>query len=120
MRQSHRVCLKTMNDPTTTPPESSQPTDWPFDDAPNTASVTTTHVLRGGQPILYVFHDAEDGDWQFHADGPKSMSDCLLVCISTVFRHDPTIAEIADLPRGWEASRTAVGQPWNRKQSTPV
>lgn len=90
---------------------------WPFADAPNTICVTTIHVIRRSQPILFVFHDAEDGDWQFHSDGPKSMSDCLLVCISTVFRHDPTIAEVADLPHGWQATRLAVGQPWTRQQS---
>jgi hypothetical protein len=92
---------------------------WPFADAPNTVCVTTIHVMHRSQPILFAFHDAEDGDWQFHADGPKSMSDCLLVCISTVFRHDPTIAEVADLPLGWQATRMAVGQPWTRQQSPP-
>jgi hypothetical protein len=42
-----------------------------------------------------------------------------LVGIRTVFRRDPTIAEIADLPLGWQAARTAVGQPWSRQQSPP-
>jgi hypothetical protein len=97
----------------------SDPDTWPFEDAPNTVCATTTHVIHHGQPILYVFHDAEDGGWQFHADGPKTMSDCLLVAISTVYRHDSTIAEVADLPLGWEASRRAIGQPWTRHQSPP-
>ena len=92
---------------------------WPFADARNTASVTTTHVLHRGEPILLVAHDAEDGSWQFLYGGAMSVSDALLVCISTVFRHDPTIAEVADLPLGWQATRTAVGQPWTRQPSPP-
>ena len=94
--------------------------NWPFADVPNTVCVTTTHVMHRKQPILFAFHDSEDGGWQFHADGPKSMRDCLLVCISTVYLHDPTIAEVADLPLGWQASRSAVGQSWTRHQSPPV
>ncbi len=37
---------------------------WQFDDAPNTASITTSFVLDGS-PILRVYHDY-DGGWQFH------------------------------------------------------
>jgi hypothetical protein len=84
---------------------------WPFEQASNTACLTTTHVLWHGRPILFVFHDLEDDGWQFHADDPKSLEDCLLVAMSTVFRHDPTVAEVADLLPGWQASRSAMGRP---------
>ena len=72
--------------------------------------------MHDGLPVLYVAHETEDGTWQFHYGGSVSMSDLLLVGIRTVFRRDPTIAEIADLPLGWHATRTAVGQPWSRQQ----
>ena len=50
-------------------------TNWPFDDAPNTASITTLFIL-GGSPILRVYHDYEGG-WQFHGalDQPTTTSE---------------------------------------------
>ena len=92
---------------------------WPFADARNTASVTTTHIMHHGVPILLVTHDAEDGTWQFHHGDIMSMSDALLVALLEIYEHDPSVGELADLPLGWQATRDAVGQPWTRQQSPP-
>jgi hypothetical protein len=32
---------------------------------------------------------------------------------------DPTLAELADLPKGWYAERVAPGQPWERFEQGP-
>ena len=39
--------------------------DWPFDDPPNVAVVTTRDVTEDKVPILFVSHDRDDGAWQF-------------------------------------------------------
>ena len=79
------------------------------------AVFTTTHVLRLRQPILRVTHDDEDGAWQFHAGVQQSsVGDAMIVALSEIVEHDPTVCELADLPCGWCAEREAIGSPWRR------
>ena len=39
--------------------------DFPFYDAPNTATIICCHIIDDGKPILYVSHDEDDGMKQF-------------------------------------------------------
>ncbi len=41
------------------------PDKWPFADPENVAVITLKRILQGGSPILRVFHDEDDGGWQF-------------------------------------------------------
>jgi hypothetical protein len=95
---------------------------WPFEDVPATAVVTTTHVTTGGLPILYVCHDLdEDGEptWQFHCGTIDfDMKDAQLVRLDTIFRIDPSIAEVADLPFGHCATRSSIGGAWHRNKES--
>ena len=34
--------------------------DFPFYDAPNTATIICCHIIDDGKPILYVSHDEDD------------------------------------------------------------
>ena len=88
---------------------------WPFADAPNTASFTSTHIFKQGRPILQVYHDEEEGAWQFHSGQPVTTSDLMIVGLAEVVRHDPSVAELADLPLGWQASRASAGCEWFRQ-----
>jgi hypothetical protein len=90
---------------------------WPFADPPNQATFSVRQVFREGRPILHVVHD-EDGTWQFLTGDAVEMADALLVSLAEPLRIDPTVGELADLPRGWEASRGAVGEPWQRRLSS--
>jgi hypothetical protein len=38
--------------------------DWTFRDPAHTGVYRTKRIMNGDEPILYVFHDAEDGAWQ--------------------------------------------------------
>jgi hypothetical protein len=102
----------------TPPVESPLPDPWPFDQPPNCAVFTTTHVMRAGQPITHVYHDEEDHGWQFHYPGEKSVGDCMIVALRTIVRHDPTVVEVADLPPGYVAIRHGVGDPWRIEKSS--
>ena len=47
--------------------------DWPFEDPPNMAVITTVNVLEHGHPVLLVTHDEDDGGWRawrFSAEEP--------------------------------------------------
>ena len=39
--------------------------DWPFNQPRNCVSVTLRSIVFGGEPILYVSHEADDHSWQF-------------------------------------------------------
>jgi hypothetical protein len=87
---------------------------WPFEDGPNTATITTVHVLEGKLPIQFVSHDADDGAWQFLCGTTTDERDGRLVGLGQIVEIDPTVAELADLPLGWRAWRDAPGAPWQR------
>ena len=91
--------------------------EWPFQDSENVAVFTTRHVIKGREPILAVFHEAEDGAWQFISAAGASVADLMIVSLRSVFDIDPSIADLADLPPGWEASRRSRGEPWRRQAS---
>lgn len=86
--------------------------DWPFDDPPNCLAYTTKQVMAG-DTILKVYHEADDGAWQF-IGGPWEIDDFILICLSHAVECDPAIRELADLPLGWMARRAAVGAAWVR------
>ena len=86
---------------------------WPFADTPNTASITTRQVLEGA-PILLVTHDADDGSWQLLCGTTDDPADARIVGLGAMYKRDPTLGELADLPEGWRASRASAGQPWHR------
>ncbi len=87
--------------------------DWLFADPPNAITFTTRQVVREHQPILLVAHD-DDEAWQFLHGGPVELADAMIVCLGHVVKLDPSLAELADLPVGWRASRGAPGEPWQR------
>ena len=92
--------------------------DWPFSDSKNVAVFTTTHVVKDKQPILYVFHDADDGSWQFHYAGNKTEKDSMIVTLEEILTIDPSIADLADMPSGQMAYRKSKDSPWIRKPHT--
>lgn len=88
--------------------------DWPFDESPNVATLTTRGVIDGTEWIATVSHDEDDGAWQFIGERGASMGEAMLVALRQIFERDATIAELADLPEGWSAWRTGPDQPWQR------
>ena len=87
--------------------------DWPFQEAKNTAVITLKRIIDGTQPIRYVTHD-EDGGWQFLDGDNVTEEDAATVSLQYVAEMDPSIHSLADLPVGWVAKRASVDQPWQR------
>lgn len=92
--------------------------EWPFEDEPRLAVVTTTHVIRDGEPILRVSHDADDGSWQFHYGGPVSSKEAMIVALEEILEIDPTVASLANLALGYCATRKDRSSAW-RVQKKP-
>lgn len=90
------------------------PADWPFDDPPNVATITTRGILDGSDWIAHVSHDDDDGAWQFIGTVGAKMDEAMLVGLSHVLESDRSVAELADLPLGWRAWRDGPDSPWKR------
>ena len=89
--------------------------DFPFDESPNVAVLTTRGVIDGTDWIAFVSLDDEDGEWQFIGSRGASMDEAMVVALRRVLERDPTIAELADLPYGGKASRASEADPWVRE-----
>lgn len=92
--------------------------DWPFEDPPNVIAFTTRYVLEG-EPICSAYREWEDSSWQFLPDRITLMRDAKLVCLKEIFALDASIAELADLPPGWMATRADRTSPWQRLRNHP-
>jgi hypothetical protein len=88
--------------------------DWPFADPPTVMTVTMRQIVHGGEPVLLVCHDADDGSWQFLTGGSFDVADGELVTLRSMVERDSSLAELADLPLGWQAWRERRGSLWER------
>jgi len=95
------------------------PAHWPFADPRNVVAFTTADVIDRSLSIVYVCRDEDDGAWQFHSinGAPDDLAEHRLVALEEIVTQDPTIAEVADLPLGWRATRSDVGGPWKRERA---
>lgn len=93
-------------------------TDWPFDQAANVTAITTRQVIEENAEILVVVHYNDDHSWAFLCGTTDRDDDGRIIGMGTALRLDSTLAQIADLPPGWIASRNYSGGVWNRKRSS--
>jgi len=98
-----------------TDPESSL-FNWKFQDPPHTGVFLSETVHNGSEPVTYVSHDADDGAWQFLGSSMADGGGPVLSCFHHPIDGDPSLTELADLPLGWFAERTKVGEPWVRRR----
>lgn len=87
---------------------------WPFADPENTAVFTTRQVVERGLPILWIWHDEDDGAWQFLCGTTSEAADLLIVGLAEIVRIDPSVSSVANLPRGWKAWRSSQSDSWKR------
>jgi Domain of unknown function (DUF4262) len=86
-------------------------TAWHFGNGGNSAVATTMLVGGKKRPILEVVHTNEDM-WCFLWAKATPKKDIVLAGMGHMVKMDPTINELAQLPRGWRASRSVVGSEW--------
>ena len=92
-------------------------TDWPFDQQPNVAALSTRQVIEENAEILVVVHYEDDHSWAFLCGTTDKDDDGRVIGMGTALKLDSTLAQVADLPPGYTASRTLLGGAWSRKRS---
>lgn len=90
--------------------------NWKFSDDPHTRVFLSETVHKGTESVTYVFHDGDDGAWQFLGDSMSDGGGPVISCFHHPIDADPSLAELADLPLGWCAERARVGEPWTRRR----
>lgn len=90
---------------------------WPFPDGvfPEKLGVIAHRSLLTGQAVPYFVSHDDDGYWQvLDEDSPAEADAAVISCMRCLVRDFPYLAELADLPPGWEAVREASAQVWRR------
>jgi hypothetical protein len=83
-----------------------------FKDAPNTMVITTKKIINREDPILIVFHDKEDGMWQFLDGNDTNENDAAIISLAEIESIDSSINAISDLPLGWVAWKEHENAEW--------
>ncbi len=91
---------------------------WSFEDPPDTLVFTTTRILSQERKVTLVFHD-HNGDWQFLDGDTVEVDDVARVHFRHIVDLFPNVAQLADLPSGWEAEQQGAGDQWVPKEVTP-
>ena len=85
---------------------------FPFEDAPNMATITCCHVIDSEKPIFKESHDADDGMWQFLCGEVHELEDGKIVSLYKIFDMDNTVGALYKMPCGYCAERAAVTEGW--------
>jgi hypothetical protein len=71
------------------------------------------HIFENSRPILLV--SRAGGDWQCLCGGQHRSTEVPhLVGFNHLIERDPTLEQLKDLPKDWEAERAAIDKEWIR------
>jgi hypothetical protein len=93
---------------------------WPFPDGQfpsQLGAVVQATVLSGEYPACLVIHTS-DNEWLVGDGVNDPNDDSIATHIGHALRWNSSLATLADLAPGWEATRTAPGAPWKRSPHT--
>ena len=82
-----------------------------FQENLNTAVLTSKYVISGKSEIIYIAHH-EDGMWEFWGKDQIDESEIVVVALENIINLDPTVLEVADLPRQCNALRESRNDKW--------
>jgi hypothetical protein len=95
------------------PHDRKDPPGWRFAVPDETKVFASVRVLQLGYAILMVCHD-DDGDWVFSCGTTSESAHAVVTCLGCLVEADPSLAALADLPRGWLAYRLDPAAEWER------
>src|SRR5262249_10286630 len=92
-----------------------------WDDPVDIAALAVPEVASGQKPALLVAHDLGLGEglggWLFLDGDDTAGREPTGIAKVDLLKMDPTLAEVTDLPVGWQARREGPGKPWTRERS---
>ncbi|OOF84011.1 hypothetical protein BKG92_01395 [Rodentibacter ratti] len=94
--------------------------NWLFEDQPNVAVITTKNILNKSSDILQVWHDKDDGMWQFLDGTDINEEDALIISLKEIVELDNSILQLYSLPLGWVAFRNNRNAEWETMNSEDI
>jgi hypothetical protein len=92
------------------------PVSWPFDNPKRIQVLAPQEIVDGTLFIADVFHDESD-TWLIYPRNTNGLEEePVEACLGCLYARDGTLADIADLPRDWEARRKTPEDPWIRSK----
>jgi len=79
----------------------------------NTAVITTKTIIKRQKPIVLVFHDKDDGMWEFLDGEDVNEENATIVSLSEILEIDNSLNGLAELPIGFGAFRDGEDKDWN-------
>ncbi len=64
---------------------------WPFDQAPNVAALTTRQVIKEDHPILRVAHYSDDRSWAFTCGTTDDEKDGRIASMNEIVKIDTSV-----------------------------
>ena len=89
--------------------------DMKWDDEP--IAITVPEFVAGKSDIVLVIHDPGHGGWQFTDGQEWKGRKPKVIPKAELLRLDPSLAEVKDLPVGWQAKRAHRKIPGFEKRS---
>ena len=86
--------------------------EWPFEDSPQTAVFTTKSITNREKDVMIVFHDEEDGAWQFFDGGKICKDNAMIISLKEMVELDPSIIQLAGMKTGYLAVRESINSKW--------
>jgi hypothetical protein len=80
----------------------------------DTRAIVCSHIVTEDQPVCHVVHH-DDGEWQFLCAGGDHTTarTAQIACLGCMRQRHLYVAQLIDeLPRGREAWRPSVEEPW--------
>jgi hypothetical protein len=90
---------------------------WRFADSPNVMVITTKNIMYNKNQILSVYHDFDDGMWQFLDGTDVTEEEAAIISLEEIIEIDDSIIELSNLPLGWSAWRISKDSEWNRQRN---
>ena len=79
-----------------------------------TSAFVCSHVFEQRAPVLLVLR--AEGDWQLLCGGNHYNDEIPhVVGLNHLVDEDPSLRAVLDLPVEWEAERSALASPWERR-----
>ena len=91
-----------------------KPEEWPFEQPRRIIACTSGDISKSIAPVLSVFHE-NHGMWLFFSSDSVEEAEPVETCLGCLFKSDPSIGDIADLPCGWGARRKDPKEAWRRR-----
>lgn len=74
-----------------------------FNEDKNVMVITTKKILENKDKIYTVYHDSDDGMWQFIGTSDSDNSEVCLVSLEEICKLDDSVNDLYDMPCGFMA-----------------